>query len=53
VLAVNQAIADNPALVNSDPLGEGWFVRLALADAAEAESLMDEDSYTVYCEGLD
>ncbi len=52
VAATNQAVADNPAQVNADPLGEGWFVRLKLRDPDEAEGLMDEDAYAVYCEGL-
>ena len=41
----NAAIADDPALINRDPEGEGWFFKLRLADAGELDGLMDEASY--------
>ena len=41
----NQAVADDPALINSDPEGDGWFFKLRLSDPAEVEGLMDEASY--------
>lgn len=45
VLEGNEALADNPALVNEDPEGEGWFFKLKLADTSELEGLMGEDEY--------
>ncbi|MGN6550997.1 MAG: glycine cleavage system protein GcvH [Pararhizobium sp.] len=45
IVEVNAAIADDPALVNADPMGKGWFFKLKLADAAAADSLMDEAAY--------
>jgi glycine cleavage system H protein len=45
VVAVNEALADHPELVNSDPYGEGWMVRLRLADPTAAEDLHDADAY--------
>ena len=45
VIAVNDALDANPALVNSDPYGEGWMIRLRVADAAELESLLDAAGY--------
>ena len=45
VVEINQAIADDPSLVNSDPLGKGWFFKLQLADMASIEGLMDEAAY--------
>jgi glycine cleavage system H protein len=45
VLEQNEALADNPALVNTDPYGEGWIVKLKPADPAEAESLLDAEAY--------
>jgi len=45
VIEGNAALADNPALVNEDPEGEGWFFKLTLADAGEVTSLMDEAAY--------
>ena len=41
----NQAVADDPALVNSDPDGAGWFFKLKLDDAGEVQGLMDEAAY--------
>ncbi len=45
VVAVNEALDDDPALVNSDPYGEGWMIRLRLDDPGEADELMDADGY--------
>lgn len=45
VVEVNGALADSPGLVNEDPSGEGWFLKLKLADATELDRLMDEDAY--------
>ena len=45
VIEANAAIADEPALINTDPEGEGWFFKLRLADTSELEGLMDEASY--------
>ena len=41
----NQAVADDPSVINSDPEGEGWFFKLRLADAAELDGLMGENAY--------
>jgi glycine cleavage system H protein len=45
VVAVNEAIADKPELVNSDPYGDGWLVRVKLADPSECERLLDVAAY--------
>ena len=45
VVAVNDALDSNPALVNSDPYGEGWMIRLRVTDAAELDSLLDAAAY--------
>jgi len=45
VLAVNTAAADNPALLNSDPYGAGWLVKLKVSDQAGLEGLMDAATY--------
>ncbi|HEY7598899.1 MAG TPA: glycine cleavage system protein GcvH [Candidatus Limnocylindrales bacterium] len=45
VVAVNEALAEHPELVNSDPYGEGWMIRLRLADPAAADSLHDAAAY--------
>ncbi len=48
VLEGNAQLADNPALVNEDPEGDGWFFKLTLRDDAELGELMDEDKYAAY-----
>jgi glycine cleavage system H protein len=45
VLEVNQALEGEPAKVNADPLGEGWFFKLRIKDKSQLESLMDEAAY--------
>jgi len=45
VSAVNPALTDNPELVNSDPYGEGWMVKITLADAADVDGLLDAAAY--------
>ena len=50
VIAVNDALEDNPAVVNEGAEGDGWFVRLRLADAAELEDLMDAEAYAAFAE---
>jgi glycine cleavage system H protein len=45
VIEGNPALADNPALINSDPEGEGWFFKMRIADTAELANLMDEAAY--------
>ena len=45
VLEGNQAVADDPALVNNDPEGEGWFFKLKLSDPGELDGLMNEAAY--------
>jgi glycine cleavage system H protein len=45
IVAVNGAVAEQPELVNEDPYGEGWLVRVKLSDPSEAESLMDAAAY--------
>ncbi len=50
VVEGNQALVDDPALVNSDPEGEGWFFKLSLSDTHEINDLMDADQYRDFCE---
>lgn len=45
VVEANSAIASDPSLVNSDPMGAGWFFRLKLANPSEIDALMDEAAY--------
>ena len=48
----NQAVADDPALVNSDPEGEGWFFKLKLSNPGELDGLMDESAYREFLASL-
>ena len=48
ITEVNPAIVENPALVNEDPMEDGWFFRMNLADPSELEGLMDEEAYRAY-----
>jgi|SRR3954469_25419412 glycine cleavage system H protein len=45
IAAVNEAVVANPALVNTDPYGEGWFFKIKLANPPEAQSLLSADDY--------
>jgi len=45
VLEINAALNDNPELVNSDPYGQGWMVKVAVADASQVEGLLTADAY--------
>jgi glycine cleavage system H protein len=45
VIEVNEALANSPELINEDPYGEGWLVRVRLSDPAEADELMDAETY--------
>jgi glycine cleavage system H protein len=46
VTAVNQAVVDNPELINTDPYGEGWLVEIRLADAGAEAALLDAQGYS-------
>jgi glycine cleavage system H protein len=52
VIQGNPAIADDPALINRDPEGEGWFFKLKLDDPGEVEGLMDETAYREWVKTL-
>jgi glycine cleavage system H protein len=51
VVEVNPELDDDPSLVNSDPYGAGWMIRLRLKDASEAEGLLDAAAYTALVGG--
>jgi glycine cleavage system H protein len=52
VTEANETLAADPALVNRDATGEGWFFRLTIADPAELDGLLDEAGYTALLESL-
>ena len=45
IVEINDALDANPALINTDPYGEGWMVRIRVSDPAELDGLMDADAY--------
>ena len=48
ILEVNEALRDDPALANTDPLGAGWFFKVKLSDASQLAALMDGTSYSAF-----
>ena len=48
----NSALEEDPALVNSDPEGEGWFFKLTLSDTSELDGLMNEAAYKAFVDSL-
>lgn len=52
IVAVNDAVSANPVLVNEQPEGDGWFVRIKLSNPAELDGLMDAAAYKAFVEGL-
>jgi len=52
VVEGNGALADDPALINSDPEGAGWFFKLKLSDTGELDGLMDEAAYRDFVASL-
>lgn len=52
VVDVNHELEQEPGLVNKDPAGKGWFLKLKLSDAAELDSLLDEEAYEEFVKTL-
>jgi glycine cleavage system H protein len=52
VIDVNSALTDTPATVNTDPMGEGWFLKIKISNAAELDGLMDEAAYQEFLTSL-
>ena len=48
IIEVNSALTDAPDLVNSDPTGAGWFIKIRLSKTDEVQALMDEAAYTAF-----
>ncbi len=51
VIETNTRLDDNPAGVNEDAMGQGWFFKIRLADRGDLEDLMDEAAYKAFIEG--
>ncbi len=50
ILEINTPLDDTPEMVNEDPYGDGWLIRLEMADPAELEDLMSAEQYRAYVE---
>lgn len=50
VVEVNETLADQPEILNSNPYGEGWMIKIKLSDPSELEALMDANAYEKYCQ---
>ena len=53
ILEINEELEDSPELVNQDPYGDAWLVRIAIADLSELDELMDAEAYKAFVAGLD
>ncbi len=53
ILEINELLEDEPELVNQDPFGKAWFVRISIADPSELDDLMDAEAYEAFVAGLD
>ena len=51
VVEVNDALPETPELINEDPYGEGWIIKVSLSDVDELDDLMNAEEYEEYCEG--
>lgn len=51
VVEVNDALPETPELINEDPYGEGWIIKVSLSDVEELDDLMNAEEYEEYCEG--
>ena len=52
VVEVNEPLADDPGLVNREPTGGGWFLKLRMSDPGEVEDLLDEAAYRAFVSAL-
>lgn len=52
IIAINEALIDDPAKVNEDSTGAGWFFKIKIMDPSELDELLDEDSYHRLLEDL-
>lgn len=53
ISAVNDELADTPELINTDPYGDAWMVKIKMSDSAEVEALKDPKAYEAYCQERD
>ena len=49
-MAVNENLEEEPELVNDDPFGAGWMIKVTISDTNDIDGLMDADAYAAHCE---
>ena len=49
IVAFNETVEDDPSLVNSDPYGEGWLIKIKVANPTDVEQLLDGSAYKAVC----
>jgi len=52
IIAINNELNDNPEVVNNDPYGAGWMIKIELSDNSEIDNLLDADAYKSLVDGL-
>ena len=52
IVEINEALQEAPGIVNEDPLGKGWFVKIKLSDKSELDGLMDEAAYGAFLKSV-
>lgn len=50
IVEVNEGLTETPEILNSDPFGEGWLIKVKLADNSSLDQLLDAESYEAYCQ---
>jgi len=50
VLEINEDLIDAPEILNSDPYGSGWMIKVSISDSGQLENLMDSAAYSDYCD---
>jgi glycine cleavage system H protein len=50
VMEINEKLEEEPELVNEDPFGQGWMIKITISDMGELDSLLDADAYAAHCE---
>jgi glycine cleavage system H protein len=53
VIEVNESLEDDPRIVNNDPYGEGWMIKIRIHDSEEIENIFDPQEYLMYISGED
>ena len=52
IMETNEALEDDPALVNTSPEEDGWFFKMTISDKSQFDGLMDQAAYKSFCDGL-